>query len=78
MDDSAWSDAIIMDMLKNQHRESMRFFIQEFVDACRQRRRVERKFLPLAYHESKPFMPQNIAPVDTPSPRTDGIPKTVL
>lgn len=68
-----------MDMLKMKQRDSMRFFMQEFIDTCRQHRVVERKYLPISYNDSRPFRPGVLAtPSDRPSPRTDAVPKTVL
>lgn len=65
------------DMLKEEHRASMRFFMHEFLDACRQKRAAERKFMPLPVSKSPVFKPvplgnQNLtkAVTGSPSPRT--------
>ncbi len=58
-----------MDMLKKAHRASMRFFMHDFVDACRNRSPVERKFMPVPAASSPRFTP---APIPaTPDARPD-------
>ncbi len=49
-----------MDMLKKSHRSSMRFFMNDFVNACRNRSPVERKFMPLPATKSPRFLPSQI------------------
>ncbi|HPG87314.1 MAG TPA: NAD(P)H-dependent oxidoreductase [Spirochaetales bacterium] len=44
-----------MDMLRNDHRASMRFFMREFVEACRSRSPLERKYAPLSDRPSPRF-----------------------
>lgn len=39
----------------------MRFFIHDFVNACRNRYPVERKFMPLAGNPSPRFIPSQVA-----------------
>ena len=46
-----------MDMLRKDHRASMRFFMREFVEACRSRAPLERKYAPLADRPSPRFEP---------------------
>lgn len=46
-----------MDMLKQEHRASMRFFMHEFIEACRNKLPVERKFMPLGDLKSPTFRP---------------------
>lgn len=48
------------DMLKPEHRASMRFFMNNFVNACRNRYPVERKFMPLPETSSPRFNPDPV------------------
>lgn len=49
------------DMLKPEHRASMRFFMQDFVQTCRNRLPVERRFMPLPEAPSPRFTPTSIS-----------------
>lgn len=49
------------DMLKKDHRASMRFFIHDFVNTCSNRYPVERKLMPLAGNPSPRFSPSQVA-----------------
>ncbi len=49
------------DMLNKDHRSSMRFFMKHFVNACRYRLPVERKFMPLPATESPRFIPNSMS-----------------
>lgn len=46
-----------MDMLKKTHRSDMRYFMSVFVAACRERKPLERKFMPLPAVTSPLFSP---------------------
>ena len=48
------------DMLKPEHRASMRFFMNNFVNACRNRYPVKRKFMPLPETSSPRFNPDPV------------------
>lgn len=48
------------DMLKLEHRAGMRFFIQDFIQTCRNRLPVERRFMPLPDVPSPRFTPSSI------------------
>jgi len=68
------------DMLKAEHRASMRFFMHEFLDACRRKAPVERKSAPLSGLPSPrftPSMPQMATGAVTPAPGNP-VPRTVL
>lgn len=68
-----------MDMLKKGHRASMRFFMHEFLEACRNQQPVERKFMPLPETKSPVFKPNRI--LDQSPPKSDAqktAPRTVL
>lgn len=68
-----------MDMLKEQHRYSMRYFMHEFLEACRNRAPVERKFMPLPATESPKFVPYPARDAVATKPDTGKpFPKTVL
>ena len=49
------------DMLNRDHRASMRFFMNNFVNSCRNRYPVERKFVPLPETQSPRFNPNPVA-----------------
>lgn len=67
------------DMLNKTHRASMRFFMNEFISACRNRVPVERKFMPLPEKKSPRFSPNQIAaPKETTSGSGASKLKTVL
>jgi len=68
-----------MDMLREQDRYSMRFFMREFLEACRTRRPVERKFIPLNNTKSPDFRPDMISDAGAfKTEEGDVVPKTVL
>lgn len=53
-----------MDMLKKEHRAGMHFFMHEFLEACRSRAPLERKFAPLTRKTSPVFTPVKSATSD--------------
>lgn len=59
------------DMLHKAHRASMRFFMDDFVSACRSRLPVERKFMPLTQMKSPRFSPTQITEPKTAVPEPD-------
>lgn len=68
-----------MDMLNEKHRASMRFFMHEFIEACRNRIPVERKFMPVDHTKSPVFRPRKA--VDPAAQKTHpggSTPRTVL
>lgn len=67
------------DMLGEEHRASMRFFMHEFVQACREHAVVERKFMPLPSSGSPAFKPGKLGAVDVRAgEKGAGMPRTVL
>ena len=68
-----------MDMLKRQHRDSMRFFMHEFLEVCHNKYPVERKFMPLPETKSPSFTPRPL-PDSNPSRNNSNhnTPRTVL
>jgi len=68
------------DMLGEEHRASMRFFMHEFVRACREHLTVERKFMPLSSTGSPEFTPGRLGVADSRAGEGGGAgtPRTVL
>ncbi|NCB24983.1 MAG: iron-sulfur protein [Bacteroidia bacterium] len=67
-----------MDMLKKEHRASMRFFMHEFLEACRNKYPVERKFVPLTDTQSPEFIPARMTDSSSKRNAAESAPKTVL
>ena len=67
-----------VDMLDEAHRASMRWFMQDFLEACRTRQPAERKFMPPPNESSPKFQP-DMTKTDSPSAKTkDDSLRTVL
>lgn len=60
------------DMLDAAHRASMSWFMNDFVNSCRNRDPVERKFLPLGDMKSPRFTPAKITPSKAAKPLPEG------
>ncbi|NLV50321.1 MAG: iron-sulfur protein [Clostridiales bacterium] len=67
------------DMLGKDNRASMRFFMHEFLETCRNKSVVERRFMPLKETKSPEFKPSRVTePVSSKSAAQGASLKTVL